>query len=177
MAILQLVQLGAALHLSVNTACTGTCTLQTKCTYLDLAEWLWASDCQCRSRNSPGLDPSILRHSGIWGVADEAVMKKAHKKSKKSPSFFLQYIFRYIKHIYTSLIKYTVIYTWQNFHKLLISIQYNDDYIPSIFFRIFPVALNIKTLRLFFLNLHILTLRKLSLSLIQWLTNIIYTCM
>jgi len=26
-----------------------------------------ASDCQCRSRNSPGLDPSILRHSGIWG--------------------------------------------------------------------------------------------------------------
>jgi hypothetical protein len=24
-----------------------------------------ASDCQCRSRNSPGFDPSILRHSGI----------------------------------------------------------------------------------------------------------------
>ncbi len=24
-----------------------------------------ASDCQCRSRNSQGFDPSILRHSGI----------------------------------------------------------------------------------------------------------------
>jgi hypothetical protein len=29
-----------AIHLSLNTACTGTRTLQTKCTYLDLAEWL-----------------------------------------------------------------------------------------------------------------------------------------
>ncbi len=26
-----------------------------------------ASDCQCQSRNSPGFDPSILRHCGIWG--------------------------------------------------------------------------------------------------------------
>ncbi len=25
------------------------------------------SDCQCQSRNSPGFDPSILWHSGIWG--------------------------------------------------------------------------------------------------------------
>ncbi len=25
-----------------------------------------ASGCQCQSRNNPGLDPSILRHSGIW---------------------------------------------------------------------------------------------------------------
>ncbi len=31
-----------------------------------------ASDCQCRSLNSPGFDPSILRHIGIWGAADEA---------------------------------------------------------------------------------------------------------
>ncbi len=60
----------------------------------DLAEWVrssrveWdlaeldgssrtvsASDSQCRSRNSPGFDPSILRHSGIWGAADETVLK------------------------------------------------------------------------------------------------------
>jgi hypothetical protein len=34
-----------------------------------------ASDCQCRSRNSPGFDPSILRHSGICGAAYEAVLK------------------------------------------------------------------------------------------------------
>jgi hypothetical protein len=25
-----------------------------------------ASDCHCHSRNSPGFDPSILWHSGIW---------------------------------------------------------------------------------------------------------------
>ncbi len=29
-----------------------------------IAEWL-EPDCQCLSRNSPGFDPSILRHSGI----------------------------------------------------------------------------------------------------------------
>ncbi len=33
-----------------------------------------ASDRQFRSRNSPGFDPSILRHSGILGAADEGVL-------------------------------------------------------------------------------------------------------
>ncbi len=33
-----------------------------------------ASDCQCRSRNRPGFDPSILQCSGIWEAADEAVL-------------------------------------------------------------------------------------------------------
>jgi hypothetical protein len=33
-----------------------------------------ASDCQCTSCNGPGFDPSIRRHSGIWGAADEAVL-------------------------------------------------------------------------------------------------------
>ncbi len=33
-----------------------------------------------------GFEPSILRHSGIWGAADRAVLDKALKKSfKKSP--------------------------------------------------------------------------------------------
>jgi hypothetical protein len=46
-----------------------------------------ASDSQCRSRNCPGFDPSILRHSGICGAADEAVLNIVHKKKnpKKSP--------------------------------------------------------------------------------------------
>jgi hypothetical protein len=46
-----------------------------------------ASDCQCRSRNSPGFDPGILRHSGIWGAADEAVLNTVHrsKKNAKNP--------------------------------------------------------------------------------------------
>ncbi len=34
----------------------------------------------------PGFDPSILRHSGIWGAADEAVLNIVHKKKNpKNP--------------------------------------------------------------------------------------------
>ncbi len=57
--------------------------------------WVWiksslvvrASDCQCRSRNSPGFDPSFLRHSGIWGAADEAVLNTVQRK--KNPQKIL----------------------------------------------------------------------------------------
>ncbi len=34
----------------------------------------------------PGLDPSILRHSGIWGAADEAVLNNVLKKDKSQKS-------------------------------------------------------------------------------------------
>ncbi len=44
-----------------------------------------ASDCQCTSCNGPGFDPSIRRHSGIWGAADKAVLNIVRKKKKKSP--------------------------------------------------------------------------------------------
>ncbi len=44
-----------------------------------------ASDCPCRSRISPRFDPSILRHSGIWGAADEAMCRR--KKIRKIPLF------------------------------------------------------------------------------------------
>ncbi len=33
-----------------------------------------------RGRNSPGFYPRILRHSGIWGAADEAVLYNVHKR-------------------------------------------------------------------------------------------------
>ncbi len=36
-----------------------------------------ASDSQFLSRNPPGFDPSILRHSGISGAADKAVLNKS----------------------------------------------------------------------------------------------------
>ncbi len=39
-----------------------------------------ASDCQCTSCNGPGFDPSIRRHSGIWGAADEAVLNIVRTK-------------------------------------------------------------------------------------------------
>ncbi len=53
-------------------------------------EWMKSSrvvrafDSQCRSRNYPGFDPIILRHSGIWGAADEAVLNTGivHKRRK-----------------------------------------------------------------------------------------------
>jgi hypothetical protein len=41
-----------------------------------------ASDFQCQSRNSPGVDPSILRHSGIWGAADEAMLNTVLRKKR-----------------------------------------------------------------------------------------------
>ncbi len=58
----------------------------------DLIKW---SDSQCRSRNYPGFEPSILRHSGIWGAVDEAqcwisFMKKT--KSKKSPFKYFVFV-------------------------------------------------------------------------------------
>jgi hypothetical protein len=58
--------------------------------FYSVAEWLerLAVKCQCLSRNSPhGFDPSILRHSGIWGAADKAVLNNVHKKKnpKRSP--------------------------------------------------------------------------------------------
>jgi hypothetical protein len=42
-----------------------------------------ASGCQCLSCVSPGFDPNILRHSGIWGAAAEAVLNNVHRKRKK----------------------------------------------------------------------------------------------
>jgi hypothetical protein len=39
-----------------------------------------ASDWQYTSCNGPGFDPSICRHIGITGAADEAVLNKVRKK-------------------------------------------------------------------------------------------------
>ncbi len=47
-----------------------------------------ASDCQCISCNGPGFDPSIRRHSGIWGAADEAVLNIVRKK-KNPPKKYI----------------------------------------------------------------------------------------
>ncbi len=44
-----------------------------------------ASDSQCRSRNCPYFDPSILRHCWIWGAADVAVLNKVLKNAKNPP--------------------------------------------------------------------------------------------
>ncbi len=44
-----------------------------------------ASDCQFTSCNGPGFDPSIRRHSGIWGAANEAVLNIVRTKRKNPP--------------------------------------------------------------------------------------------
>ncbi len=41
------------------------------------------ADCQCQNRQSPGFDPSILRHSGIGRAADETGLKSTLKINKK----------------------------------------------------------------------------------------------
>ncbi len=48
-----------------------------------LAEWL--ERLTANLEVDPRFDPSFLWHSGIWGAADEAVMNKVLKKSKKYP--------------------------------------------------------------------------------------------
>jgi hypothetical protein len=51
-----------------------------------------ASDCQCRSRNSHGFDPNILRYSGIWVAANEAVLNtERREKIKNIPLFKIKY--------------------------------------------------------------------------------------
>ncbi len=67
----------------------GQFPLVQKSTAASVSTWMrsiWvvrASDCQCRSRNSPRFDPSILRHSEIWGAADEAVLNKVQYIKRK----------------------------------------------------------------------------------------------
>ncbi len=48
----------------------------------DLAEWLKRLTANAKVAI---VDPSILRHSGIWGAADEPVLNKGHKKIQKIP--------------------------------------------------------------------------------------------
>ncbi len=61
-----------------------------------------ASDCQCTSCNGPGFDPSIRRHSGIWGAADKAVLNIVRRKNKKSPpqKFFFSLLWIRIRIIF-----------------------------------------------------------------------------
>ncbi len=46
-----------------------------------ISESDWESDCQCTSCNGPGFYPSIRRHSGTWGAADESVLNTVEKKN------------------------------------------------------------------------------------------------
>jgi hypothetical protein len=48
------------------------------------------SDCQCKSRNSLGSDPSILWYSGISGTADETVHVGYSKNKIKKPGLYAQ---------------------------------------------------------------------------------------
>jgi hypothetical protein len=49
-----------------------------------IAKWLERLAVNAKvARNSPGFKTSILRHNGIWGAADEAVLNNVHN-SKKS---------------------------------------------------------------------------------------------
>ncbi len=45
---------------------------------------------------SPGLNPSMLRHSGDWGASDEAMMNKVLWKSFRKFLFFIWTIFGFL---------------------------------------------------------------------------------
>ncbi len=78
-----------------------------------LAEWLERLTANAKDHNSPGFDPSILRHIGIWGAAktSSAWMKYEYitnnKKIKKLPEqgpsvrclLNIQYYKMYISHM------------------------------------------------------------------------------
>ncbi len=49
-----------------------------------------ASDCQCTSCNGPGFDPSIRRHSGIWGAADKQCWIMYEQKEKNPAKKYLK---------------------------------------------------------------------------------------
>jgi hypothetical protein len=55
------------------------------CPWMSSSLVVRASGCQCQSRNSPGFDPGILGHSGIWGAADKAVLNNVHNIVQKIP--------------------------------------------------------------------------------------------
>ncbi len=58
-----------------------------------------ASDSQCRSRNCPEFNSSILRHSEIWLAADDAVLDEELKKTLNGRVLFTllgnKYRYRY----------------------------------------------------------------------------------
>jgi hypothetical protein len=53
------------------------------CCNLRFSRVVRAFDCQCRSHNCLRFDPSILRHSGIWGSADKTVLNNVRKKTQQ----------------------------------------------------------------------------------------------
>ncbi len=88
-----------------------------------------ASNSQCRSRICPGFDPSILRHSGIWGAADEAVtltikrknLKKSLKKIRTAPQMKKHPLNRPCSFAVNICYEVTV---------LIISVYVDDGFIP-----------------------------------------------
>jgi hypothetical protein len=59
----------------------------------DLAEWLQRLIANAEVVTVLGFDPSILRHSGIWGTADDAVLNTVHRRKniQKIPLVTLYY--------------------------------------------------------------------------------------
>ncbi len=51
----------------------------------------WLDDCKCKRCNNSGVNPKILRHSGIWRASDEAVSNEVlfFKNPRKSNNSLL----------------------------------------------------------------------------------------
>ncbi len=72
-------------------------TEQLNYTFAEILPSGWASACQCQSRTSPGFDPSVLRHSDIWGAAEETVLNKYDKlRNRQQINFLTGHIYSYL---------------------------------------------------------------------------------
>ncbi len=67
-------------------------TISTQEYRLYLADWLERLTVNAKVATVLGSIPSILRHSEIWGAADEAVLNNVHKKKKKKNTEQLSYL-------------------------------------------------------------------------------------
>jgi hypothetical protein len=62
-----------------------SCQTHTKNPYLVYGMRSSLVICQCTSYNGPGFDPSIRRHSRIWGAADKAMLNILRKNKNFPP--------------------------------------------------------------------------------------------
>ncbi len=79
-----------------------------------------ASDCQCTCCNGPGFDPSIRRHSGIWGAAGVAVLNIVRTKKKKiPPKNILKKLWGLLKETFQPILLQSTVNTLYRLHRLM----------------------------------------------------------
>jgi hypothetical protein len=99
-----------------------------------------ASDSQCRSSNCFWFDPSILRHNGICGAANEGSFKyrtQKEKNQKNPPLVFLGHsvssVFSFI--LYSYLISFILIFSFSCLMRIPVLWQWLFSCWPCVYHR------------------------------------------